>query len=225
LRQALSPLTAKLSRFGIKIEHIWKTKPMKSILIGLTVALIAFSCNKNPKNFLQARLDSGESPEILLNDFPVDSFYGKYYQSGLIIHIDEDDGSGIIADMNDYPTYASWGCAGTTIVGADDSEIGDGLTNTNAILDQCADAYGAATLCNGNSASGYNDWYLPSEGELKQMYIKLRKRGLGNFSNDYYWSSTEGIVDNTAQRILFMDGAIGTSTKSNLHKVRAVRNF
>jgi hypothetical protein len=198
---------------------------MKSVLIGLTMAFIAFSCNKNAKNHLQVRLDNGESPEILLNDFPTDSFYGKYYQSGLIIHINEANGSGIIADLNDYPTNASWGCAGTTIDGADNKEIGGGLTNSNAILAQCTDDFGATTLCNGNSASGHNDWYLPSEGELKQMYTKLRKRGLGNFSNDYYWSSTEGTVDNTAQRVLFMDGTIGASTKSNSHKVRPVRNF
>lgn len=62
-------------------------------------------------------------------------------------------------------------------------------------------------------------------GELKQMYTKLRKRGRGNFSNDYYWSSTEGTADNNVQRILFMGGTIGAITKSNTHKVRPVRNF
>lgn len=188
------------------------------------MSLLIFSCNKNNKNHLQMRLHSGESTELLISEFPADSFYGKYYQAGYIFHIN-DDGTGIIADLNDYLTNANWGCAGTSINGADAKEIGSGIVNSDSILAQCDDVYGAATFCDGNSASGHNDWYLPSEAELKKMYLKLRKRGIGNFTTDYYWSSTEGIVTNTAQHVLFMDGSIGTSTKSNSHKVRPVRNF
>jgi hypothetical protein len=203
-----------------------KTKPMKSIIIGLTIVLLVSSCKKNPKNFLQTRLDGGEFPQLLIGEFPVDSFYGKHYQSGYIFHMNDDGtGTGIMADLNDYPSNANWGCDGVTIDGADAKEIGSGLNNSNSIVDQCEDAFGAATFCNENSASAHLDWYLPSEDELKKMYVKLHKSGIGNFSADYYWTSTEGAVFNTAQRILFLDGSIGTSTKSNSHKVRPVRNF
>jgi len=39
--------------------------------------------------------------------------------------------------------------------------------------------------------NGFSDWFLPSSGELDQMYGNLKRRNLGDFSNDWYWSSTE----------------------------------
>lgn len=197
---------------------------MKLILFGLTMVLIIVSCKKNSKNHLQVRLDSGESIEILLTDFPLDSFYGKFYQAGFIFHINE-DGSGIIAALNDHPNLVSWGCPGVTIEGADAASIGSGMTNSSSIISQCDDEFGGASICNKHVSSGYSDWYLPSEDELKKMYTKLRKVGIGNLTNEYYWSSTEGESFNTGQRILFQDGTNGASTKSNAHRVRAVRNF
>jgi hypothetical protein len=39
--------------------------------------------------------------------------------------------------------------------------------------------------------NGYDDWYLPSTGELGQLYINLNHLNLGNFSSTLYWSSSE----------------------------------
>ena len=41
------------------------------------------------------------------------------------------------------------------------------------------------------SVSGESDWYLPSRFELNILYVNLRKNGLGGFTNNFYWSSTD----------------------------------
>ena len=43
--------------------------------------------------------------------------------------------------------------------------------------------------CRNLSLNGFNDWYLPSMAELKQLYIVRLSNG--GFSGDYYWSSKE----------------------------------
>ncbi len=47
--------------------------------------------------------------------------------------------------------------------------------------------YDAIRACE-NLGSG---WRLPTIEELELMYEKLHKKGIGNFHNDCYWSSSE----------------------------------
>ena len=86
------------------------------------------------------------------------------------------------------------------------SKIGSGKINTQMLVEAMKDsAYVtinkdedgvrtseyAAKLCYDYELNGYDDWFLPSIEELNLMYINLHKSGLGGFSNDSYWSSTE----------------------------------
>lgn len=194
-----------------------------SVILAMTVIL---ACNKsNDKNLsLQERLDKGTSPASLLEDYPIDSFYTKNYQGGYIFHLEE-DGTGMVVSPNDLSDVASWGCGGSTIGGADGSAIGTGKQNCDSILAQCIDEFSAAFICNDVTLSGYSDWYLPSEKELEKIYLKIRKKGVGNFENNFYWSSTEGSTFNTAYHVRFDNGTSGLSTKTNAHFVRAIRNF
>ena len=49
----------------------------------------------------------------------------------------------------------------------------------------------SAKLCQDYESNGYSDWFLPSRDELKLMYINLKVQGLGGFSKDRYWSSSD----------------------------------
>jgi hypothetical protein len=68
-------------------------------------------------------------------------------------------------------------------------EIGKGKENTDTIVTVLKDT--AVQLCANYKLNGYDDWFLPSENELDLMYLNLKKNGLGNFTDDNYWSSTQ----------------------------------
>ena len=75
----------------------------------------------------------------------------------------------------------------------------DGKSNTSRILlDQAGqtDDY-AAKICDDLVAYGFDDWYLPSRGELNAMYVQLHVNDLGAFANAIYWSSTEATAAQT----------------------------
>ena len=91
--------------------------------------------------------------------------------------------------------------------------MGDGLTNTQLILENCSDDNSAAAV-----ASEYGEnWYLPSFEELNAIRTQLHDDGFGDYSMDnplslnWYWSSTECSEnpDWAAGSMLFSDGFYG----------------
>jgi len=81
------------------------------------------------------------------------------------------------------------------------SSIGSGRRNTLLIADAYSKAAGewdtAAQKCDELIFGGFDDWFLPSKDELDQMYGQLKRRNLGDFKDDYYWSSTyDGNIQN-----------------------------
>jgi len=110
-----------------------------------------------------------------------------------------------------------------------DSGIGTGKKNTEWIVEQFkkkGQIGKAAQLCVGLEYGGYKDWFLPSGDELDWMYKNLKQKGLGGFSNDYYWSSSmiywRGYLSAWGQS--FSDGQ-GSNGKDGTGSVRAVRAF
>lgn len=128
-----------------------------------------------------------------------------------------------------------WGCRGISINGAKGSGIGDGRSNTIAIIKNCNETNIAAKLCTSYRGGGKSDWFLPSKDELKLMYIRLYKAGIGNFQGYGYWSSSEGDAEKAWFHIFEVNycgynlkdsgRAIDDSVQSGDGCVRAVRVF
>jgi len=130
---------------------------------------------------------------------------------------------GLIAAASDQSTGTDWGCSGT-IIGGTGTGIGTGQANTTRIINGCSDAGTAARICHDLVLNGYSDWFLPSQGELNQMFIQ--QLFIGGFgTNNYYWSSSEE-DDFNAWDQAFIDGHQYSGDKiSFLQQVRAIRAF
>ena len=124
-----------------------------------------------------------------------------------------------------------------TLVGTSTS-IGTGEENTRALVSKMeTGAYTsssasvttttedyAARLCSLHEVGDYSDWFMPSQDELDLMYINLHMNSLGNFSSNYYWSSSE-FSDNYTLLQYFANGYLDYTDKSYETRVRPVRAF
>lgn len=157
---------------------------------------------------------------------------GVPYQGGVIAHVlqQEDPGfdpnvqHGIIASINDLnPTQ--WYNGTFVTVGASDTQIGSGNSNTDmVVLNQGAGNY-AAKLCSDLVLNGYNDWYLPSQEELKKLRENYLLIGGFNSGSSEYWSSSE-ISDIRAVAIeFFSSSGVIWGNKLESYNVRPVRSF
>jgi hypothetical protein len=115
--------------------------------------------------------------------------------------------------------------------------IGAGKENTRLIMARfmtTGEAFRAAQRCDALTYGGYDDWFLPSKLELGLMFMYLKEAGIGGFSEDWYWSSTESGDHNGVWAQKFSDGEqVGNGdayyykqgAKSYGHLVRAIRQF
>jgi hypothetical protein len=121
---------------------------------------------------------------------------------------------------------AEWGRFGWNVNGTI-TAIGTGKRNTQVIVEylQQTDERGrAAQLCDSLVMDGYDDWFLPGKDELNLMYENLKRKDMGDFSDSWYWSSSENSSLN-AWFQNFSDGYQGYYFKYDTYSVRAVRAF
>jgi uncharacterized membrane protein len=150
---------------------------------------------------------------------------------GLIFYIDEANAFSWdyleAALVSTEWTSTQWSSSGT-LIGGTGTAIGDGITNTTTVaawLDGDGQTDRAAQLCCDLTEGGYSDWFLPSKNELDLMYTNLYQQGVGDFTVDFYWSSSE-FSDIAACRQYFDNFGNQTNTfKFGEFRVRAVRAF
>ncbi|MDB9895976.1 DUF1566 domain-containing protein, partial [Flavobacteriales bacterium] len=172
---------------------------------------------------VQDLLDVGINPmDIVDAGYPITSLYGKYFQGGLIYYINPNTGDGMVINDADLP-QVDWGC-NNTLVGGTQTGIGTGQLNTNLIIASCSQSGIAAQICDTLNLNGYDDWHLPSYGDLSAMFTNLQLNGYTSFDNYYYWSSSE-FDNNDAYMFHFYLGYGGFSPKSSNYNVRATRSF
>jgi hypothetical protein len=89
----------------------------------------------------------------------------------------------------------------------------------------------AKKSCESYDGGGYTDWYLPSKGELTELYAQkhlvnsaLSREGFRKLQQNWYWSSTES-ADDYGWRFTIGSGTYDTNGLYNRNYVRAVRAF
>ena len=160
--------------------------------------------------------------------FTTDSIrIGSNYGGGIVFYLDSTGLHGFVCAPNDQG-MAEWGCYGTSIVTS--GAIGSGQSNTSIIKAQCSQRPIAASICDNLILNGYSDWYLPSKDELMLAYGNLSLLGLGSFSDDWRWCSTQ--INSTNGWIVrqynFQGSAAGHDASGNKYYVypfRAIRSF
>ncbi len=122
----------------------------------------------------------------------------------------------------DQSAGAEWGCKGISIDTW--NTIGDGKWSTWEIEQACTTPGTAADICWNLTLSGYDDWFLPSIGELHTMHENLDQEDVGDFADEYYWSSSEE-DSSEAWRCNVHSGIGDTTDKDLASRVRAARAF
>lgn len=149
-------------------------------------------------------------------------YIGMKYKGGIIFYIEPMKGGGLLVSNDDLGSGSIWGCS-NSVSGAVDKNIGSGQTNSSAMISVCGKT-GAVGLCDDYKYGIYDDWFLPSYGELELIYKNLKETDKEKFSIGYYWSSTQK-DNNNALRYGFLGGNFGEADKSSIQLVRAVRKF
>ena len=130
----------------------------------------------------------------------------------------------------------SWGC-GSTLLVTEDLAIGMGKANTAAIVAGCAagedqTSMFAAKFADQLRAGGKDDWFLPSQDELAELYAQrelFADCGEGQCAADLaastYWSSSHGGAGD-AVSMNFVEGSEPLNEpQKTIRFVRPVRSF
>ena len=163
-------------------------------------------------------------------------YIGEQFGGGVIFHLWLDSlgvEHGLIVDIVDLALSQVWSNVNSILIGPSAQSSWDGLSNSNAIVNQAGHTNSAAALCLNSNNSGQNDWYLPA---LDELILLSRNRfdvnktlstipGSSTLRIDAdYWSSTE--VDVNRARVYFLTGLSNQSfPKANTESVRAIRAF
>ncbi|MGA1670246.1 MAG: beta strand repeat-containing protein, partial [Candidatus Nanopelagicaceae bacterium] len=100
------------------------------------------------------------------------------------------------------------------------SAIGDGKLNSVITASNCSG--GALGDSRNNASGGRSDWYLPSSGELAQMYAQRTLLGLDGIAT--YWSSNP--VETTLAVAFDMSaGTTSNASRAMTYAIRPIRAF
>lgn len=207
-----------------------------SIIVSGLTSGTAYTFTVTATNAIGTSLASAVSNSVVTPQPQLGDFYGggvvfKIFHAGQIGYV-AGETHGLIAAVADQSSIR-WDNGISEYTGATGTAIGTGSANTDAIINEQGptETSYAAGLARANTGGGYNDWFLPSKAELNKMRLERETinttasaNGGSNFSNNWYWSSTENDTDNAWIQHL-SDGGTQVLDKSYSVSVRAVRAF
>lgn len=181
---------------------------MRFILVLVSCLVLCNSCKKKSTLVLQV---------------------GQTYQGGIVAYVDGTGEHGLIVANQDIQGSSIWGCQGLLI--GTSTSYGQGLINTQKIINACPDINIAARKCSDLIQGGYDDWFLPTLDEIQWMYDNLHKKGKGNFKQGIYTCSSEANADPiwgpaiNMVRFDFTNGSTAYTPKGGAWNVRPCRYF
>ncbi len=190
------------------------TENQRDSIAVKTAGLVVFNATSNRPQFFDG--------SIWVN-FTNERYIGEHYGGGIVFYIDETGKHGLIAAPFDQGEAVIWGNFKYPVESYE-TQLGDGKSNTKKIVSFSNDFDFAAYICYKLSLNGYKDWYLPSKDEVDLMYHNLKAAGIGKFTNELYWTSSETDFGN-AWVFNFNTGFETEQGITKKARVRAIRNF
>jgi hypothetical protein len=151
----------------------------------------------------------------------------------------------LLEALVDIVAPLAWCNVTTSIPGATGTDIGTGAANTAAMDAACSS--GAGQAASDYSFGGYDDWFLPSTRELRQLcvwafadptdascpeddqpWVSMTSLVNGNFSStSFYWSSSQvAYASPDAWSRFFADGGSSRDGKQYTNfRARVIRAF
>ncbi len=166
---------------------------------------------------------------------------GNFAEGGVVFHIfiEGENGyvagetHGLVCAVEDQAVNGAAWSGNTSISVAGATSNTDGAANTKAIVEDNNTADKAATLCTAYRGGNFDDWFLPSNDRLADMYTNreaINTTAANHNGTDLkeggnsYWSSTE--YDGTTAWAYYFGGDNSfTYDKDFTYRVRAVRAF
>jgi hypothetical protein len=222
-----------------QIKEVQTTRPLNTIPILAVIpgrvhqlggSFLFF--RKNPRQNLP-ELPAQKQETTPVSNHPVTTTYkiGDTGPAGGIVFYDKGAFSNGWQYLEAAPnetevTAAQWGAYAKDVTGTN-TVVGNGKKNTEIIIErlkQLSENGKAAQVCANINFDGYNDWFLPNKEELDWMYKNLKQKGLGGFSNNWYWTSSQ-FSNGGAWVQNFNNGSQSNFGKNNNCSVRAIRAF
>jgi hypothetical protein len=197
---------------------------------GVLDSLEIVGCqDTNACNYDETATDSGEC-SFAQDGYDCDGnlliYVGAEAHGGIVFHYDSINDYGFVMANENYCCAEEWGCYGTDVNGAYGQFIGTGYQNTLDIINQgCLSQNGGLIAAEITLNNNYNDWYLPSQDEMEQIYFSLCSQNNENAICDgQYWTSTQ-VDENDAVVTNMGNGISSASYKHNSYLIRPIRTF
>ncbi|MDR0501919.1 MAG: DUF1566 domain-containing protein [Treponema sp.] len=207
---------------------------MKKIFI-FAVIVMTCSCANSAKNasvdsdYAQISSSSSQQDNSSFTAYSI----GETGPAGGIIFYDKRSNSSGWRYLEAAPKEAEFAAAWSmnkTKVDKTNILIGSGKQNTEIIFNKFRtaeeEAGTAAVKAFNLEYNGFDDWFLPSQAELDQIYGNLKRRDIGDFADDMYWASNDADSEGFKTSVLnFSNGEMDFSAKDNIHYVRPIRQI
>lgn len=164
---------------------------------------------------------------------------GDYNHGGIVFWIDPTDNSkGLVCAVTDQSSGIRWhDTVQPTITGTTSTSIQTGSTNTDLIIASLGSNF-AAGVARSYNGGGFNDWFLPSVDELKEMSYNRAEIDATAANNsgtaliaepatvsNGYWSSSQQSNGGSVFLVNLLQAGENGAYATNLASVRAVRAF